>query len=196
MAKIICFEGPDGVGKTTQAKILEEILINKDYKVKYYKLPSQTFIGRYIYQLLKNGFARKYQNIFQFINFIDKFVFQIYHLLLNKYDYIILDRWKMSSVVYGRADGGNKKFLEFLSKFLINPDITFVFFGSDFLQNKIQKDDYEKDVSILEKAKTFYLVYGYITDNCQFITSNEEIERVTENIQRYFTNKFNNKETI
>jgi thymidylate kinase len=192
MAKLICFEGPDGVGKTTQAKILEDILLNKEYKVKYYKLPSKTFFGNLVYKYLKNGIARKYPNYFQLINFFDKSLFYIRHLLFSKYDYILLDRWKLSSLVYGESDNGKKWFLKFLYNITKTPDLTLIFFGNNFLDKREEKDDYEKDTEFNEKIKNLYLLYGYTQKKCLFVSANDTLDNISSNIESLFYQNFIN----
>lgn len=192
MAKIICFEGSDGLGKTTQANILKDILMNKDYRVKYYKLPSHGFFGKIIQDMLKNGSAKKNPNIFQVINFFDKLFFQMSNLLITNYDYIILDRWKMSSLTYGVADGANKKFLEILNHYLKEPNVTFVFTGDNFLDGKAEKDCFELDRNLQKKVEHFYLMYGFLNQS-HFISANQTIEEVSSNINQIIEKKFRGK---
>ena len=45
---IIAFEGIDGCGKTTQAKLLYEHFINNGYTISLYKEPGDTKIGEKI----------------------------------------------------------------------------------------------------------------------------------------------------
>lgn len=182
MAKIICFEGADGLGKSTQAILLEEYLLAKGFRAKYFKLPSKSYFGKLIYKLLDSGIAKKAPNLFQSINYFDKFIFQFAEILFSKYDYIILDRWFLSSIVYGISDGANEKFLNTLSKILIKPDITFVFFGENFLSNKNKLDSFESDVRLQKNAKKNYLLYGLLDKNSKFIFANDKKEVISKTI--------------
>jgi thymidylate kinase len=182
MVKFICFEGSDGLGKTTQAILLEEKLLSLGYKVKYFKFPSKSFLGNLIYKMLNSGLAKKNPNIFQTINYFDKLYFQIKNMIISKYDYIILDRWKLSSIVYGSVSGANEKYLEFISRILKEPDITFLFFGDNFLLNKIDQDSFEKDNNLQNLTKKKYIHIGLLNKNTKFINANNDIEKVTQEI--------------
>lgn len=77
-AKIVTFEGPDGVGKTTQVARLARALRDEGNKVETIKLPRyDRFTGKLILRMLKSGSAVRYPNVFQVVQWLDKLLFQV-----------------------------------------------------------------------------------------------------------------------
>ena len=52
--KVIVFEGVDGVGKSTQARLLYFALRKKGVRVALYHFPSSGIIGKFVRELLDN----------------------------------------------------------------------------------------------------------------------------------------------
>lgn len=193
--KIICFEGPDGLGKTTQTRELILSLRNKGYSVRYFKLPTtDTFVGKLISKMLKSGFAKRNPNLFQLINSLDKLLFQFKRLTFNKkVDFIILDRWHLSSVVYGISGGANQTIVNSFWKVLKEPDITFVFEGENFLNKRENLDSYEKDNLFQKEVLKNYKIYSKDLKNCFIINANDSIFNISEKISNITLNNGENK---
>lgn len=123
----ICFEGTEGVGKTTQARKLYEHLISKGYSALLTKEPGTDHLpltltlralmldNKYSDQLTVT--AREF--ISQAIRSIhlEKLVIPA----LTKYDFIIQDRGILSGLAYGTACGNSASALSFLSKYVTQP---------------------------------------------------------------------------
>lgn len=155
LAKIICIEGPDQMGKQTQANLLFDSFKNTAQREIPFK---DYFTYSIIYFMLENKLAKRYPNLFQFIQFCNKFLFQFMHLfpMMLMYDFIILDRWSASSIVYGSATGVNFRFNQFLQKFLITPDLTLVLSGKQYKRPYEKNDSYESDKILQENVKKGY----------------------------------------
>lgn len=157
-ASIIVFEGPDKVGKETQSKMLAFWLTaSHNKKVAHREIPLKGgFLYSTIYWMLQNNSAKKYANLFQFIQFLNKFVFQMVYLwrLILTNDYVILDRWALSTIVYGAASGANKTFTHILNYFLFEPNITILLIG-DSLAPPLA-DAYEKDTVLQANVRSEY----------------------------------------
>lgn len=118
--KIIVFEGADETGKSTQLEKVKESLQEKGYSVYTEKYPMYgAYLGDTILNTLKEG--TDYLNrppvnsapgpitngtIFSLLQCVNKFVtmnslFNAYNS--KTYDYILLDRYIMSSVIYDEA---------------------------------------------------------------------------------------------
>lgn len=120
-ARYICFEGTEGVGKTTQTKKLYEYLIGRGYKVLLTKEPGTTHLPitmklREI--MLSNEFdsqltVKSREYISQAIRniHIEKLILPS----LEKYDFIIQDRGILSGLAYGEACGNDISFLKLLN---------------------------------------------------------------------------------
>jgi dTMP kinase len=112
-ALYICFEGTEGVGKTTQTTKLVDFLKSKGYKVLYTKEPGTQHIpltmtlraimldNQYDQQLTRS--AREF--ISQAIRSIH--LEKLIAPALEEYDYIIQDRGILSGYAYGHACGNN-----------------------------------------------------------------------------------------
>lgn len=161
MANLVVFEGPDKVGKETQSKMLLESLQNDMYKAVRVEVPSRSCprTHKLIYKMLHDGSAKRHPNAFQFVQFLNKWLFQMNHLpkLLKENDVVILDRWSLSAVIYGGATGVNKRFNMFLFNRLKKPTITLVLHGRSFRRSTTTDDSYEKDSDLQTTvARAYY----------------------------------------
>lgn len=190
-AKIIVLEGADMLGKTTQAKLLV-FHLKKSNNVLYLKAPlKQCYLTyRLIYWMLSNNTALKYPNFFQFVQFVNRFIFQVLYLPLVSlfYDYIIIDRWKLSLLVYGIATKANTAFLTLLAALVIDPDFTIVLYGDSLKVDK-KLDEYETDIELQNTVKRLYV--NWALDNidvdgtrCTLINANNRIDVVHNEIVR------------
>lgn len=146
MTLLIAIEGPDKVGKETQTKMLVEHLRQLNFKVLHIECPIQdSFTHKKIYEMLGNGSAKKSPNLFQFVQFLNKYALQLKLPLLKlKYDYIVFDRWNLSAFVYGKATRVNPTFNKWMFDRLRSADATIVLTGRKHDTSR-QDDDYEKD---------------------------------------------------
>lgn len=180
---IIVIEGPDQVGKATQTKMLAEMFRFLGSSVAQVEIPfKDPLIHPLIYWMLANGSAKKYPNLFQFVQFLNKFIFQTIFLLplmLNS-DFIILDRWSISSIVYGDATGVNKTFNRFLFWFLVKADYTFILTGKTYKRNDAQ-DVYEKDDSLQRAVRIGYVDWVLENPEGHFLISNEGTKKDVHN---------------
>jgi thymidylate kinase len=156
-ATLIVVEGPDRVGKATQSSMLTRALSDAGHRVRRVEVPVKSPITyRLIYWMLRNGLAKSVPNLFQFVQFLNKFCFQIFHLVLMRwmYDFIIFDRWALSSVIYGDAGGANKRFTRFLFNRLWQPDGTVILVGA--ARSGETTDVYEADNSLQSNVRIGY----------------------------------------
>lgn len=121
-ATYICFEGTDGVGKTTQASKLVQYLTSKGYKVLYTKEPGTNHLPITLTlrdMMLNNQYedaitrpAREY--IGQAIRSIhlEKLVFPSF----REYDFIVQDRGILSGYAFGVACGNDFEYLRSMVK--------------------------------------------------------------------------------
>lgn len=158
-AKLVAIEGPDKVGKATQSQMLAHVLRRYGDRVVLVEIPVNDGVTYpLIYWMLHNGKAKVYPNLFQFIQFLNKLVFQWTKLLWLWLTcaYVVLDRWSLSTIVYGDATGVNPTFNRLLYWLLKKPDVTVVLHGSSF---KCQEADdvYEKDSALqIAVCKGYY----------------------------------------
>ena len=115
---------------------------------------------RAIYGMLRNGMAKRTPNLFQFVQFLNKFLFQVTILpwLWLRYDYIVFDRWALSAIVYGDASGASSWFNGMLCKMLVRPYLTVVLLGA--ARGVCNEDVYEKDHTMQDLVRVGYKTYA------------------------------------
>jgi len=131
----VTFEGIDGSGKTTVAKLLVERLVAKGANAKYFKAPGHTDIGAGIRKMLLNPDNNLAPNA-QFFLFVAD-VLQLNHecrLDDGPEDNLIAicDRYKDSTMVYQVLCTNRSPFERYLlsstlSEFVPDPDVTVLF---------------------------------------------------------------------
>jgi len=185
MSKVIAIEGPDRVGKATQTKLLKRYLQSLGYKTLIVEVPIRSnFTYNLIYWMLQNGLVKKFPKFFQWLQYFNRQVFQWFRLenLDKDYDYVVMDRWSLSTVIYGSASGVPLEFTEKLYKRLREPDYTIVLLGNSHSHEA--EDEYEKDSELQKRVRTLY--YEWATarpDTSSVIDCNDSRENVAKNIQ-------------
>ena len=189
MSRFIVIEGPDRVGKATQTKLLKKYLQNLGYKALIIEVPIHSnFTYRAIYWMLQNGLVKKFPKFFQWLQYFNRQVFQWFRLkdLEKEYDYIVMDRWSLSTVVYGAANSVPSDFTNKLYKRLRKPDYTVVLLGDSHSHEA--EDEYEKDSELQKKVRTLYYEWAIVRPNeSSIIDCNNSREVVAKNIQDCLT---------
>lgn len=184
MSKIIVIEGPDRVGKATQSLMLKNRFEAAGYSATIVEVPIKTnFAYHIIYWMLRNGLAKRLPKIFQWFQYYNRQVFQKRDLphLEAEYDYIIMDRWSLSTTVYGEATGVPKNFTERLSERLRRPFHTFVLLGRSH-KHKVE-DTYEADSELQNRVRKLYSSWAQNHSNeCSIIDCNRERSVISEEI--------------
>lgn len=158
MAVVIVIEGRDGIGKATQVGLLAAHCecLGRDvttHEIPYYSTPS----GRTIRRMLKSGTAATWPRFFQFVQFLNKLRFQLDVLEEEAYvqgKVVILDRWSLSSVVYGLASGLSEGYVMALYGRLARPTVTIVLVGQSHRQRS--RDVYEDDFDMQSRVDVLY----------------------------------------
>ena len=178
---IICIEGPDGTGKSTQIRKLQERLsLTKDSRVQTF--PSNTILNGIIRQMLKTGSAKKWKNLFQTLFLMDRILFQIKFLFQKKSEYVILDRWKASGFAYGTAEGVWWPLLALGNVLTFNPDLTIILTGGA-KRNVSKGDYYDTDKALQKKVSTNYLIYSLTSQSpVKLVENNFGIDSAAEEI--------------
>jgi thymidylate kinase len=191
-ANIICFEGMDGVGKSTQIKILADNLKIRGLQTAVVKLPRyDKWTGKLILRMLRSGSVEKFPNLFQVIQWFDKILFQVFDLpkLLKNNDYVLFDRWLASMWVYGLASGANHRLTTWLVDWLVNPDLTCLFEGNS--KRRKAQDYYESNVTLQKSVKLHYNLWMHSYDNvvCVIDANKDkgEISSLIEDVVLTFT---------
>ena len=119
-AKYICFEGTEGVGKTTQTQLLVDVLKARGYTVLQTKEPGTSLIP--LTMMLRGIMLDKqYDDVLtrparEYISQAIRSVHMERLVLpsLYEYDFIVQDRGTLSGLSYGTACGNDQRFLQTL----------------------------------------------------------------------------------
>jgi dTMP kinase len=182
-AKIVTFEGPDGVGKTTQVARLARALRDEGNKVETIKLPRyDRLTGKLILRMLKSGSAVRYPNVFQVVQWLDKLLFQVFYMskLLRDNDYVLFDRWHVSMWAYGLAGGANEPLTNVLVGSLKSPDLVLVFHGKSKRAEK--QDAYESDAAYQKNVALHYVLWTCWNASACEVHADDPMEQVSEAI--------------
>ena len=197
----ITFEGGEGTGKSTQAKILYDYLISNNIDTVLTREPGGCEESEAIRQLLVKGSIDKWDSITEALlhnaarrEHIKRVIQP--SLLDNKV--VICDRFTDSTMAYqGQGQGVNQKFLTNLIKEVtenIMPDLTFIFDmdikNSLTRANKRDKNNnrYEKfNNDFHEKIRTYFLSLVNKDKRYILIDASDSIE----NIGKIILNKLN-----
>jgi thymidylate kinase len=161
LAKIIVCEGADKCGKETQSKMLLSTLSIHGIETDIAEVPVRDGLTHpMIYRMLKSGSCIEYPNIFQFLQFINKMLFQLFILPWKrlKNDVVILDRWGLSSLVYGDVSGANWTLNTIYWMLLVKPTLTIILSGPP--RSDQQDDAYEIDTRMQRKVRDHYIAWA------------------------------------
>lgn len=204
----ISFEGKDGSGKSTHAKVLADYLESKGKKVKLIHFPRyERTIGKLIGYILQGREEMPEFTSFQMLYVADQLDFQkeLKQLLSEGY-YVIADRYDMSTIAYHASKFGSlvnsyDLFRNIQQSFKF-PDITYVFIHHEDLDvrrkdiNKA-KDEIEKSDAIMNKINNIYLDLSNMLEiyehrNICYIDGNMSFEINSEIVKSYFKECDNN----
>jgi dTMP kinase len=121
----VCFEGTEGVGKTTQTQKLVDYLKVKGFKVLQTKEPgtplaplTMTLRGIMLDKQYDDQLSAPARELIsQAIRSIH--LEKVIYPALDEYDYIIQDRGILSGLAYGTACGNSTEFLGLLAAFVV-----------------------------------------------------------------------------
>lgn len=177
---IIALEGADRLGKSSQSKLLQKKLNNSVYQ----KIPNRDGITfDRIYEMLHTGEALELPTFFQHLMATNRIIWQKQNLPLmsSMYKWIILDRWNLSTFVYGECTNISKRDCEIMTSGIVEPDLYLLFDGESFSMNK-ERDSYEKDKQLQHNVRQLYLKYAKEKNNVVVINANRPIETITEEL--------------
>lgn len=191
---LVVIDGPDKTGKETQSKLLQSKLQSKNLLVERVEVPiTDTNFHPKIYQMLDNGEASRYPEMFQTFQAANRLQWQSskgFDCTLSN-QVLILDRWDVSSWVYGGAAGLDQDFLEVCSAEIWKPDFSFIFEGSAFDTPERGDDCYEADNPFMATVRARYKKWAELNaDRCKVVQANRPIEVVSEEIFETFWDRF------
>ena len=189
--KIISFEGIEGVGKSTQIKLLNEYLGSKGFKTEILREPGSTVTGEMIREILLNSKESLSSESELLLMFAARA--QLIHekVVNSKNDIILFDRFYDASIAYqGAGRGLSIDFIENLIDFskCPSPLITFLL-DISVKEGFARKAEDIKD-RIESSGDTFFekVREGYISLSKQYperiklINANNSVEKIHQDI--------------
>ena len=121
--KIISFEGIEGVGKSTQIDLLYDYLLNAGKTVKKFREPGSTIPSEKIRNILLDAKITLTSQTELLLMYASRSELVANEILLNQYDFILLDRYFDASMAYqGYGRNLDKDFINSLKTFINAPD--------------------------------------------------------------------------
>ncbi len=157
---LIVFEGIDGAGKTTHAKLLEEWLRNEGYNVTLTKEPTDGEIGYLVREHLRRKDFHPATLALLFAADRMEHIEKELKPRIESGEVVISDRYVESSICYQAADGVDAEWIESINKWALNADLT-ILLDVDVqtamrrMESKV-RDKYEEG-DFLEKVRNIYL---------------------------------------
>ena len=158
---LISFEGIDGSGKSTQARLLYDHLKGEGKKVNLYREPGGTQVGERIREILKGFDVSPVGELFLFEASRAELILKIKEDLKNS-RVVILDRFTDSTVAYqGYGRGLDIEFVKRLNDFAtggLKPDITFLLdIEPEEALKRISSKDRFEDLEFLRRVRAGFL---------------------------------------
>jgi thymidylate kinase len=191
--KFITIYGINNIGKTYHSKLLVERLKKMGKRAVYLKYPiyDQEPTGPLINKILRSNKKQK----------ISEEELQLW-FVLNRYQFeptlkkmladgkiVVAEDYIATGIAWGTAKGANQSELEFMNKYLVQPDLALFMDGERVLKAKEKKHIHESDDKLAAKCQAVYRKlsrkYGWkkvLVDADPKVTA----ERVWEVVQKDF----------
>lgn len=171
--KLIVFEGPEGSGKTTEAKMVFNFLKKQNKKVVLLREPGGIKISEQIRKIILNPENKKMYAITELLLYEaarSQLVYEKIKPLLKKGYIVLMDRFFLATTVYqGYGRGIKKEIINYINKLAtqnIKPDLTIIYDVSRreaMKRIKIRKR--KKDRMEMESSKFHNKIrYGYLKE--------------------------------
>lgn len=183
--KLIVLYGINNLGKSTQAKLLVEKILNAGFKAEYLKYgiydlePSGPVLDAYLRQ--GNPFNLTPRE-FQLIHVLNRTQFQPQlHSKLNQGINIVAEDYIGTGLAWGMGAGVDEKFLKQTNVHLIREDLAFLFQGQRFSDGIEAVHKHEQDNELTEKVR---LAHEKLADEFGWIriNANRSIEEISQEI--------------
>lgn len=184
----IAFEGIDGSGKSTQAKLLYSYM-KRRCKCVFADEPTSGTIGVLIHGILRS--KKRIDSTALQLLFISDRTEHVKEFIIPKLKAgysVITDRYMFSSIAYGAASGADKKYLMDASSRFRLPDATFVIdvppkMAMQRLNKRNTKElEYFDKVKFMAKARAAFRSLKKHYKNYYLIDGSKSIEEIHSNI--------------
>jgi dTMP kinase len=199
--KFIVFEGIDGSGTSTQAKLLQEYFLNQGEKAVLSPEPSEGVIGRLIREIMQSNLismedTNKFDQQMAYLFAADRH----YHLY-NDYDgvfkliqqeqtHVISTRYYFSSLAYNCNNPEEFAFVQQLNQHFPNPDLVIYIdiipdISLERIKNRAITEVYEKQEKLIKVRNNFVDIFKQYKSECLQLDGSDTIENVHQSIINY-----------
>ncbi|TSC57955.1 MAG: dTMP kinase [Candidatus Peregrinibacteria bacterium Greene0416_62] len=182
---LIVLEGPDGAGTTKHSALLAEKLRAQGRDVVLTAEPTDGPIGEHIRSMLKGNHLPDPKAI-QLLFCADRadHVARVIQPALDAGKTVITDRYALSTIVYGSAQGLDKEWLRSVNAVFPKPDVMFLLLPpyavcAERIGRRATKDQFEVDVF---QRKVYAEYERARSPEMILVDSSDAIEQVAENI--------------
>lgn len=151
---LIIFEGPDGVGKTTQIKNISKRLAELNVETLILRFPNPTTeLGQRIRLAIKDSNISPME--LQLLFAIERYI-ELENLKeVKKEKIIFFDRFYYSGQIYGELSGLDKRLLELTNVYNIEPDLIIHFdgVGHDLGNDRFSDLEFQKKINEMYNQK-------------------------------------------
>lgn len=183
--KFIVLYGVNNLGKTTQAKLLAEKLLNLGRNVKYLKYPiyeiepTGVMLNEYLRQGNPNQLTPREAQILYALNRHQYEPILVSDIELGT-DIVAEDYWG-TGIAWGLGGGVDKEFLLRINHRLYSPDLAIMLKGERFLSGLEKGHLYEENNELARKVAGAHddLAKEY---NWQIVKANQTVEKVSEDV--------------
>ncbi len=180
----IVFEGPDGSGTTRQSAFFAERLRKSGKTVVLTAEPTESTIGQEIRSMLHSDQMPSAEAI-QLLFCADRadHVANLIKPALEAGKTVVTDRYALSTIIYGAAQGVNQEWLEQVNANFPRPDLTFVTLPpfavcQERLNRRSSKDQFELE----SFQRRIYDHYKSIEDNRTIFVDTSRSKRETADV--------------
>ena len=194
--KFIVFEGIDGSGKTTQAKLLQNYFISQNKNSVLKKEPTDSDIGSLIKKLLEEEISLEKKSEFN-KQMMHLFIADRYNHIFNKKNGIlelnrqniitIIDRYFFSTLAYNSNNIEDFNLIKKLHKDFPLPDIiiyirTSIETSLNRISKRVKRDVYETEEKLKIVHENYENIFKELKSNILIIDGSQSIDSIHNKI--------------
>ncbi len=196
--KFIVIDGPDGSGTTRHSAMLAEKMRRNGETVVLSAEPTNSSIGQEVRRIL-HGETLPSPEAIQLLFCADRADHVVHTILpaLEKGDTVILDRYMLSTIVYGSAQGVSEQWLKDVNARFPKPDLTIITLPPfDICMERIGRRSTTDQFEVESFQRRVYEKYASAEDpHTIFIDTSGKKDDVSEQIFTRVQEHFSEKET-
>jgi dTMP kinase len=200
-AKFIVFEGIDGSGTSTQAKLLQEYFLNRGEKAVVSPEPSEGVIGRLLREIMQSNLIsmpdqNKFDQQMAYLFAADRHYHLyndhdgVFKLIQQEHTHVISTRYYFSSLAYNCNNAEEFAFVQQLNQHFPNPDLVIYIdlipdISLERIKSRTVTEVYEKQEKLMKVRHNFQEIFKNYKDSYLELDGSDTIENLHRNIINY-----------